>query len=191
MQGVQGQCRHTIRVSIPASDASRKPRQLCNLRGPHKSSIGSNNYLGLAQDERVIEAACQATRKYGSGCTGSRLLNGTLKLHNKLEEALADFLQREAVLLFSTGFLRIRGRSSLTEEGDVILCDRENHASIIDAASLRRRGSFPTARLRSFSSKPPQASVRRSRKARRDGRRLQHVGRHCRPAASARSGEGV
>ena len=65
--------------------------------GQRKIMIGSNNYLGLAQDERVIEAACQATRKYGSGCTGSRLLNGTLKLHNQLEEALADFLQREAV----------------------------------------------------------------------------------------------
>ena len=56
--------------------------------------IGSNNYLGLAQDERVIEAACEATRKYGSGCTGSRLLNGTLRLHTQLEEELAVFLQR-------------------------------------------------------------------------------------------------
>jgi 7-keto-8-aminopelargonate synthetase-like enzyme len=99
--------------------------------------IGSNNYLGLAQDERVIEAACEATRKYGSGCTGSRLLNGTLKLHTQLEEALAEFLQREAVLLFSTGFFANQGAlSSLTEEGDVILCDRENHASIIDGCQF-------------------------------------------------------
>ena len=60
--------------------------------GQRKIMIGSNNYLGLAQDERVIEAACEATRKYGSGCTGSRLLNGTLKLHTQLEEALAEFL---------------------------------------------------------------------------------------------------
>ena len=99
--------------------------------------IGSNNYLGLAQDERVIEAACEATRKYGSGCTGSRLFNGTLKLHTQLEEALAEFLQREAVLLFSTGFFANQGAlSSLTEEGDVILCDRENHASIIDGCQF-------------------------------------------------------
>jgi 8-amino-7-oxononanoate synthase len=105
--------------------------------GERKIMIGSNNYLGLAQDERVIEAACEATRKYGSGCTGSRLLNGTLKLHTQLEEALAEFLQREAVLLFSTGFFANQGAlASLTEEGDVILCDRENHASIIDGCQF-------------------------------------------------------
>lgn len=105
--------------------------------GERKIMIGSNNYLGLAQDDRVIEAACEATRKYGSGCTGSRLLNGTIKLHTQLEEALADFLQREAVLLFSTGFFANQGAlASLTEEGDVILCDRENHASIIDGCQF-------------------------------------------------------
>ena len=105
--------------------------------GQPKIMIGSNNYLGLAQDERVIEAACEATRKYGSGCTGSRLLNGTIKLHVELEEALAQFLQREAVVLFSTGFFANQGAlASLTEDGDVILCDRENHASIIDGCQF-------------------------------------------------------
>jgi len=105
--------------------------------GETKIMIGSNNYLGLAQDERVIEAACDATRKFGAGSTGSRLLNGTIKLHSQLEEALADFLQREAVLLFSTGFFANQGAlASLTEEGDVILCDRENHASIIDGCQF-------------------------------------------------------
>lgn len=95
--------------------------------------IGSNNYLGLAHDPRVVEAAMKSTREYGAGCTGSRLLNGSLKLHEELEEALADFLQREAVLLFSTGFFANQGAlASLTEEGDAIFCDRENHASIID-----------------------------------------------------------
>jgi len=105
--------------------------------GERKIMIGSNNYLGLAQDERVIEAACEATRKFGAGCTGSRLLNGTIKLHVDLEEALATFLQREAVLLFSTGFFANQGAiASLTEEGDAILCDRENHASIIDGCQF-------------------------------------------------------
>jgi 8-amino-7-oxononanoate synthase len=105
--------------------------------GQRKIMIGSNNYLGLAQDDRVIEAACDATRKYGAGCTGSRLLNGTISLHNQLEEALADFLQRESVLLFSTGFFANQGAlAALTEEGDVILCDRENHASIIDGCQF-------------------------------------------------------
>ncbi|MFI0348561.1 MAG: aminotransferase class I/II-fold pyridoxal phosphate-dependent enzyme [Chthoniobacterales bacterium] len=102
--------------------------------GKHRIMIGSNNYLGLAQDPRVIEAACDATRRFGAGCTGSRLLNGTISLHEQLESELADFLQREAVLLFSTGFFANQGAlTALTETDDAILCDRENHASIIEA----------------------------------------------------------
>jgi 8-amino-7-oxononanoate synthase len=105
--------------------------------GESKIMIGSNNYLGLAQDLRVIEASCAATRKFGAGCTGSRLLNGTISLHNQLEEALADFLQRESVLLFSTGFFANQGAlAALTESKDVILCDRENHASIIEGCQV-------------------------------------------------------
>ena len=105
--------------------------------GEQKIMIGSNNYLGLAQDPRVVEAACDATRRYGAGCTGSRLLNGTIKLHVELEEALADFLGREASILFSTGFFANQGALvALTEEGDAILCDRENHASIIDGCQF-------------------------------------------------------
>ena len=105
--------------------------------GKRKIMIGSNNYLGLASDPRVIEAACEMTRRYGAGCTGSRLLNGTIKPHIELEERLAEFLQREAAVLFSTGFFANQGAiSTLTEEGDAILCDRENHASIIDGCQF-------------------------------------------------------
>lgn len=105
--------------------------------GKEKIMIGSNNYLGLAQDLRVVEAACEATRKFGAGCTGSRLLNGTISLHNELEEALADFLQREAVILFSTGFFANQGAlAALTEGDDFILCDKENHASIIEGCQV-------------------------------------------------------
>lgn len=105
--------------------------------GQPKIMIGSNNYLGLAQDPRIVEAACEATRRYGAGCTGSRLLNGTIKLHVELEEALATFLEREAVILFSTGFFANQGALvALTEDGDAILCDRENHASIIDGCQF-------------------------------------------------------
>ena len=105
--------------------------------GEEKIMIGSNNYLGLAQDPRIVEAACEATRKFGAGCTGSRLLNGTISLHNELEEALASFLQRESVLLFSTGFFANQGAlAALTEADDVILCDRENHASIIEGCQV-------------------------------------------------------
>lgn len=101
--------------------------------GERKIMIGSNNYLSLAHDPRVVEAACEATRKYGAGCTGSRLLNGNLKIHEELEEALAAFLEKESVLLFSTGFFANQGAiATLTEDGDAILCDRENHASIIE-----------------------------------------------------------
>jgi 8-amino-7-oxononanoate synthase len=105
--------------------------------GEQKIMIGSNNYLGLAEDPRVVEAACAATRKYGAGCTGSRLLNGTISLHNELEEALADFLQRDAVMLFSTGFFANQGAlASLLDSDDFILCDRENHASIIEGCQV-------------------------------------------------------
>jgi len=123
-------------------DATEGNHVICE--GTPKIMIGSNNYLGLAQDPRVIEAACEATRKYGSGCTGSRLLNGTIRLHEELEEALADFLQRESVLLFSTGFFANQGAlSALTEDGDVILCDRENHASIIDGCQMAPAKMIP------------------------------------------------
>lgn len=120
--------------------------------GEEKIMIGSNNYLGLAHDPRVVEAACQATKEYGSGCTGSRLLNGSLRIHEELEEALAAFLDRDAVLLFSTGFFANQGAlSALTEEGDVILCDRENHASIIDGCA------FAPAKLIPFRHNAPES----------------------------------
>lgn len=114
--------------------------------GKNLVMIGSNNYLGLAQDPRVIEAACEAARKYGSGCTGSRFLNGNIKLHEELEAELADFLQKEAVLLFSTGFFVNQGAlATLLEDGDAILCDRENHASILDGCKQSAAKTIPFA----------------------------------------------
>lgn len=99
--------------------------------------IGSNNYLGLTHDPRVIQAAADATRRFGSSCTGSRFLNGTLELHEELERRLAQFMKMEAALVFSTGFMVNLGViSSLVGKNDVILCDRENHASIIDGCRL-------------------------------------------------------
>lgn len=99
--------------------------------------IGSNNYLGLVDDKRVKEAASRATLKYGSGCTGSRFLNGTLDLHVELEDKLARFMKKEAALVFSTGFLTNLGTiSCLTNKDDVIVIDRSNHASIVDGCRL-------------------------------------------------------
>jgi 8-amino-7-oxononanoate synthase len=115
-------------------------------QGRETIMVGSNNYLGLAADPRVIEASQQATKKYGSGCTGSRFLNGTINLHRQLEESLAEFLDREAVIVLSTGFFANQAAlTALFETGDAILCDRENHASIIDGCSMSPAKNIPYA----------------------------------------------
>ena len=107
------------------------------VNGKKMIMIGSNNYLGLVGDQRVKEAAVAATLKYGSGCTGSRFLNGTLDLHVELEHRLAKFMKREAALVFSTGFQTNLGTiSCLVGKDDIILCDRSNHASIMDGCRL-------------------------------------------------------
>jgi len=99
--------------------------------------IGSNNYLGLTNHPRVKEAAIEAIRKYGSGCAGSRFLNGTLDIHVKLEEKLARFMRKEAALVFSTGFQTNLGAiSALAGKDDVVLIDKMDHASIIDGCRL-------------------------------------------------------
>lgn len=99
--------------------------------------IGSNNYLGLTHHPKVMEASIRAVEKYGTGCTGSRFLNGTLDLHVDLEARLARFLGKESCITFSTGFQSNLGvLSTLAGKNDVILCDRENHASIFDGCRL-------------------------------------------------------
>jgi 8-amino-7-oxononanoate synthase len=98
---------------------------------------GSNNYLGLTHDPRVMEAAQRAIARYGTGCTGSRFLNGTLQLHEELEERLARFLGKEACITSGTGFqTNIGAISALMGREDVIFGDRDNHASIIDGCRL-------------------------------------------------------
>lgn len=107
------------------------------MEGHHIIMIGSNNYQGLTSDNRVIEAAKEALLKYGTGCSGSRFLNGTLKLHMELEERLAKFLNKEAAITFSTGFQSNLGIiSAIAGRNDYIVCDKENHASIYDACRL-------------------------------------------------------
>ncbi len=99
--------------------------------------IGSNNYLGLTQHPHVLESQKKAVDKYGSGCTGSRFLNGTLDLHTELEERLARFMQTEAALVFSTGFQTNLGViSTIAGREDIIFADRNNHASIVDGCRL-------------------------------------------------------
>ncbi len=99
--------------------------------------IGSNNYMGLTSDPRTINAAHEALDKYGTGCSGSRFLNGTLVLHEELETELADFFNKDAALTFSTGFQTNLGAiTAVVSRHDYIINDAENHASILDAARL-------------------------------------------------------
>jgi len=108
-----------------------------NMEGHRVIMIGSNNYLGLTSHPEVVNAGIEAYKKYGSGCSGSRFLNGTLDLHMQLEDELARFLNREAVITFGTGFQSNLGIiSAIAGRNDVILCDKENHASIYDGCRL-------------------------------------------------------
>lgn len=98
---------------------------------------GSNNYLGLTSHPKVKEAAIQAIRRYGTGCAGSRFLNGTLDIHVELEEKLAHFFRKEAALVFATGYQTNLGvLSTVIGRGDVAISDRLNHASIVDGLRL-------------------------------------------------------
>lgn len=99
--------------------------------------VGSNNYLGLTNHPKVKEAAMDAIRKYGTGCAGSRFLNGTLNIHVELEEKLAGFIRKEAALVFSTGFqVNLGVISALVGKDDVVIIDKMDHASIIDGCRL-------------------------------------------------------
>ncbi len=99
--------------------------------------LGSNNYLGLTSHPKVKEAAIAATHKYGTGCAGSRILNGTLDIHVRLEERLANFMNRKTALVFSTGYgVNVGVLSCLLDRHDVAILDKMDHASIIDGVRL-------------------------------------------------------
>ena len=111
------------------------------MGGHHVLMFGSNAYTGLTGDDRIIQAGIKAMQKYGSGCAGSRFLNGTLDLHIQLEKELAQFIGKEDALCYSTGFTVNSGViSCLTGREDYIICDDRDHASIVDG----RRLSFST-----------------------------------------------
>lgn len=107
------------------------------MEGRHEYMFGSNNYLGLTSHPEVVQAGIEALQKYGTGCSGSRLLNGTLDIHIQLEEKIAKFLGKEACMTFSTGFQSNLGIiSGICGRGDYIIGDKENHASIYDGCRL-------------------------------------------------------
>jgi 8-amino-7-oxononanoate synthase len=107
------------------------------IEGLKRIMLGSNNYLGLTHHPKVLEAASRALHVYGSGCTGSRFLNGTLDLHLQLETALAEFLGKEDCIVFSTGYNANLGLiSGLVGRRDVVFLDKLDHASIVDGAKM-------------------------------------------------------
>jgi 8-amino-7-oxononanoate synthase len=107
------------------------------FQGRRLIMCGSNNYLGLTMDPRVREAAAEAIRHYGTSCTGSRFLNGNLEMHEQLEHELAEFVGKEAALVFSTGMQTNLGTiSAIVGRGEYVVLDKEDHASIVDGARL-------------------------------------------------------
>jgi len=107
------------------------------INGKRVLMLGSNSYLGLTNHPKVKEAAIETIKKYGTGCAGSRFLNGTLDIHLQLEEELGEFLGKEAVLLYSTGFQTNLGIiSGLVEKGEYAVTDKSDHASILEGCKL-------------------------------------------------------
>ena len=107
------------------------------MEGKRRIMLGSNNYLGLTVNPEMIDAGVRAILEYGTGCSGSRLLNGTLVLHKKFEAEMAEFLGKDDVATFPAGFQANLGAiSAVVGRGDYVICDRENHASIYDGCKL-------------------------------------------------------
>jgi len=107
------------------------------IEGQRRIMLGSNNYLGLTHHPKVLEAASRALHRYGSGCTGSRFLNGSLDLHVQLEAALAEFVGKDDCIVFSTGYGANLGLiSGLVGRGDRVFLDKLDHACIVDGAKL-------------------------------------------------------
>jgi 8-amino-7-oxononanoate synthase len=108
-----------------------------SYRGHRLIMCGSNNYLGLTTHPKVREASCRAVERYGTSCTGSRFLNGTLEMHETLECELAQWVGKEAALIFSTGMqVNLGTISALVGRGDYVILDKDDHASIVDGARL-------------------------------------------------------
>ncbi|MEO0082138.1 MAG: pyridoxal phosphate-dependent aminotransferase family protein [candidate division WOR-3 bacterium] len=114
-----------------------EPDRRVVIEGKQLIMLGSNNYLGLTTHPKLKRAAIEAIEKYGTGCTGSRFLNGTLDLHVRLERELAEFYRKEDCIVFSTGYQTNLGvMSALVRKGDVVIADKLDHASIMDGCKM-------------------------------------------------------
>ncbi len=121
------------------------------IEGRKVIMAGSNNYLGLTAHPKVKEAAIKAVEKYGTGCSGSRYLTGTLDLHNELEARLAKFMGTEACLLFSTGYQTAQGIiPTLVQRGEYVVIDKDDHACIV-AGVMMAKGMFAVTTWRIWS----------------------------------------
>jgi glycine C-acetyltransferase/8-amino-7-oxononanoate synthase len=137
-------------AEIRSAGLYRRMRMVAGPQGPRILLDGrpvlllcSNNYLGLADHPRVREAAAEAAIRYGAGSGASRLVSGNMTIHRRLEEQLAEFEGSQACLLFGSGYLANTGViAALAREGDVVLSDRLNHASIVDGCRLARAETF-------------------------------------------------
>ncbi len=115
---------------------SRQDKEVL-MEGKRRIMLGSNNYLGLTTDPKIIATGVEALEHFGTGCSGSRFLNGTLTMHLELERELAAFLHKDEVVTFSTGYQSNLGIiSAIVGRNDYVICDRENHASIYDGCKL-------------------------------------------------------
>ena len=132
------------------------------FEGSQVIMLGSNNYLGLTGDLRVKRAAIEAVERFGTGCTGSRLMNGTLPIHRQLEELLADWVGTEGCLVFTTGYSANLGLvATMVEANDAVFVDAASHASLIDG------GRLAAGMLRSFRHNQPASLRQRLRSWRR------------------------
>ncbi|TDI72519.1 MAG: pyridoxal phosphate-dependent aminotransferase family protein [Bacteroidetes bacterium] len=140
------------------------------INGREIIMAGSNNYLGLLSDPRVKEAAEKAIHQYGTGCTGSRFLNGTLDIHIDLEERLAKFAGRDACVLFSTGYMTNEGvLQAIAGKGDIIFSDKDNHACIVAGTKI---SLADTVRFQHNDTEQLARLLEKSRKERPDAGRL-------------------
>ena len=160
------------------------------MEGAARIMLGSNNYLGLTGDERVMKGAEDALHRYGTGLTGSRLLNGTIPLHLELEREIAEWMDTEDALVFSTGHQANVGTlGTLLGPGDTVIVDSGDHASILDGCLLSRAKLRPFRhnRLDKLEKMLERAPGRRRRRAGGRRRRLLDGGRHRAAAATSAS----
>ena len=151
--------------ALPYFHVLEGPTQpVVEMEGKRRIMLGSNNYLGLTGDERVKRGALDAVHRYGTGLTGSRFLNGTTDMHVQLEQELADWLETEAALVFTTGHqANIGTLGTILAPGDTVVVDSGDHASILDGCLLSR------SKLRAFRHNRLDLLEKQLRRAAEDG----------------------